>query len=374
VAKKGAVHSAGTASALKVLRKHGFVILNNTSPPMNRLQSFFCSALRRVTLLCVIPLTFSVALAEPLKVAYSDWPGWVVFDIAIKKDWFKQEGLDVQFLWYDYAPSMDAFSTGKVDAVGMTNGDALVTGSGGKPSVAVIITDFSSGNDMIVAKPGIESVKDLKGRKVGVEVGLVDHLLLLNALESNGMKETDVTLVNTPTNETPQVLGAGAVDAIGAWQPNSGQAMKTVQGSKPIYTSAQAPGLIYDLIYVSRENLEKRRADWAKFVKVWYRIIDYMQDPANLDEALKILAARDNVKPEEYEPFLKGTHLLTLQEALQRWKKGDGLSSIYGSTKVVDDFNVKYGVYKQHVDFQGYLDPSLTEEYARSVGTKAASK
>jgi NitT/TauT family transport system substrate-binding protein len=69
---------------------------------MNRLLSFFLSALRRLTPLCVIPLTFSVALAEPLKVAYSDWPGWVVFDIAIKKDWFKQEGLDVDFLWYDY--------------------------------------------------------------------------------------------------------------------------------------------------------------------------------------------------------------------------------------------------------------------------------
>jgi NitT/TauT family transport system substrate-binding protein len=341
---------------------------------MNRFQSFFCSALGRFTLLCLIPLTYSTARAEPLKVAYSDWPGWVVLDIGIKKDWFKQEGLDVELMWYDYAPSMEAFSTGKVDAVGMTNGDALVTGSSGKPSVAIIITDYSSGNDMIVAKPGINSVKDLKGKKIGVEVGLVDHLLLLNALESNGMKDTDVTLVNTPTNETPQVLGAGAVDVICAWQPNSGQAMKTVPGAKPIYTSAQAPGLIYDLIYVSRENLEKRRADWLKFVKVWYRIMDYMQDPANLDEALKILAARDNVKPEEYEPFLKGTHLLTLTEALERWKKADGLGSIYGSTKIVDDFNVKYGVYKQHVDFQGYLDPSLTRDYSQTVGTKAASK
>src|SRR5260221_14752631 len=112
------------------------------------------------------------------------------------------------------------------------------------------------------------------------------------------MKASEGSPVNTRCYETPQVIGAGAVDAMGAWQPNSGQSMKTGQGSKPIYTSAQAPGLIYDLIYVSRENLEKRRADWAKFVKVWYRIIDYMQDPANLDEALKILAARDNVKPE----------------------------------------------------------------------------
>jgi NitT/TauT family transport system substrate-binding protein len=227
---------------------------------------------------------------------------------------------------------------------------------------------------MIVAKPGIDSVKQLAGKKVGVEIGLVDHLLLEQALGVNGLSDKDLTLVNTPTNESPQVLAAGAVDAIAAWQPNSGQALKTVQGSKPIFTSAEAPGLIYDLLYVSRESLEKNRADWAKVVGVWYRIVAYLEDPANLDDALKILAARDNVKPEEYEPFFKGTHILSLKEALQHWKKGDDLASLYGSTKNVDDFNVKAGVYKQHVDFQGYLDPSLTEEYAKSTAGEAASK
>lgn len=341
---------------------------------MHVIRSFSFRGVASSFLVFTAILAWSNIHAEPLKIAYSDWPGWVAWDIATQKNWFKDEGLDVQFMWYDYAPSMDAFSTGKVDCVGMTNGDALVTGSGGKPSVAIIITDFSSGNDMIVGKPGINSVNDLKGKKIGVELGLVDHLLLLNALESNGMKETDATLVNTPTNETPQVLAAGAVDAICAWQPNSGQALKTVQGSKPIYTSAQAPGLIYDLMCVSRESLEKRRGDWLKFVKVWYRIVDYLNDPANLDEALKILAARDNVKPEEYEPFIQGTHILTLKEALQRWKPGEGLDSVYGSTSNVDNFNVKYGVYKQHVDYHGYLDPSLTEEYANSIATKTAGK
>lgn len=337
-------------------------------------QHFFSRSTIAAAFLFLFSATCSQLFAEPLRVAYSDWPGWVAWDIAIQKGWFKEAGLDVQFMWYDYAPSMDAFATGKVDCVAMTNGDALVTGSGGKPSVSIIVTDFSSGNDMIVAKAGINSVKDLAGKKVGVEVGLVDHLLLLNALETNGLKESDVKLVNTPTNETPQVLAAGAVDAICAWQPNSGQALKTVQGSKTIYSSAQAPGLIYDMMCVSRESLEKRRADWLKFVGVWYRVVNYLNDPANIDEALKILSARDNVKPEEYEPFLKGTHILSLQEALQRWKKGDGLDSIYGSTKNVDNFNVKYGVYKQHVDLAGYMDPSLTEEYAQVVAPKTTSK
>jgi NitT/TauT family transport system substrate-binding protein len=342
---------------------------------MNRFQSSIRLGLRCGVVAAVVFFAFfRSAQAESLKIAYSDWPGWVAWEIAIQKGWFKEAGVDVQFMWYDYAPSMDAYSTGKADACCMTNGDALVTGSSGKPSVGILVNDFSSGNDMIVAKPGIDSVKELKGKKVGVEIGLVDHLLLERALDVSGLKDTELTLVNTPTNETPQVLAAGAVDAIAAWQPNSGQALKTVQGSKPIFTSAEAPGLIYDLLYVSRESLEKNRADWAKVVAVWYRIVDYLNDPGNLDDALKILAARDNVKPEEYEPFFKGTHILPLKEALQHWKKGTGLDSIFGSTKNVDDFNVNNAVYKQHVDFQSYLDPSLTEEYAKSAGAKTAGK
>jgi NitT/TauT family transport system substrate-binding protein len=342
---------------------------------MNPLRSSIRLGSRCCLVAAVVLFAFvTAAHAESLKIAYSDWPGWVAWEIAIQKGWFKDAGVDVQFMWYDYAPSMDAYSTGKADACCMTNGDALVTGSSGKPSVGILVNDFSSGNDMIVAKPGIDSVKELKGKKVGVEIGLVDHLLLERALDVNGLKDTELTLVNTPTNETPQVLAAGAVDAIAAWQPNSGQALKTVQGSKPIFTSAEAPGLIYDLLYVSRESLEKNRADWAKVVAVWYRIVDYLNDPGNLDEALKILAARDNVKPEEYEPFFKGTHILSLKEALQHWKKGPDLDSIFGSTKNVDDFNVSNAVYKQHLDFQGYLDPSLTEEYAKSAGAKTAGK
>ena len=75
---------------------------------------------------------------------------------------------------------------GKLDAVAMTNGDALVTGATGASNVAIIINDYSNGNDMVVGGPGIESIKDLKGKKVGVEIGFVSHLLLLNALEKNG--------------------------------------------------------------------------------------------------------------------------------------------------------------------------------------------
>jgi ABC-type nitrate/sulfonate/bicarbonate transport system substrate-binding protein len=89
---------------------------------------------------------------------------------------------------------MEAFTAGKVDAVMVTNGDALVTGATGGKNVMILVTDYSNGNDMVVAKPGIKSLKDLKGKKIGVEVGFVDHLLLLNGLKKAGLAESDVTI------------------------------------------------------------------------------------------------------------------------------------------------------------------------------------
>jgi NitT/TauT family transport system substrate-binding protein len=247
----------------------------------------------------------------------------------------------------------------------MTNGDALVVGATGGKSVIVLINDYSNGNDMIVAKPGIKSLKDLVGKKVGLEVGFVDHLLLLNGLEKAGIKESDVTLVNTKTNETPQVLASGDVDAIGAWQPSSGQALKLVPGSSAIYTSADEPGLIYDVLAVNPASLSSRRADWLKVVKVWGKVVAYINDPKTTDDALKILSGRVGLTPEEYKPFLGGTKLLTLAEGAKVYEKGDGFKSIYGSTQIVDDFNIKYDVYKEKQDVSSYIDPSLTIEAAK---------
>ncbi|MFT7410584.1 MAG: NitT/TauT family transport system substrate-binding protein [Oleispira sp.] len=305
-------------------------------------------------------VSFVSHAAEPLKIGYSDWPGWVAWEVAIEKDWFKEAGVEVEFEWFDYVASLDAFAAGQLDAVGMTNGDALVIGSTGAKSIMFMVADFSNGNDMIVAKPGIDSVKDLKGKKIGVEVGFVGHLLLLDALEKVGLSESDVELVNVPTNETPQVLASGDVDAIVAWQPSSGQAITAVPGSKAIATSKNAPGLIYDMYVASPTSYATRRADWEKVVKVWYRVVDFIKDPKTQPEALSIMAARVGLTPEAYAPFLDGTKILTLAEAKEAFKKTDGLSSIYGSSKISDEFNLKYEVYTESQDVESYIDPSIT--------------
>lgn len=321
------------------------------------------SSIKKLIVAASVPLAFAFSgigqAAEPLKIAYSDWPGFVAWQVAIDKGWFKEAGVDVKFDWFDYGASMEAFTAGKVDGVFVTNGDALVVGSGGAKNTMILITDYSNGNDMIIGKPGIKSLKDLKGKKVGTELGIVDHLLLLDGLEKAGMKESDVTLVNVKINDTPQALAAGDLAAIGVFEPSASQALKLVPGAKPIYTSAQSPGLIYDVLTVSPASLSSRKEDWKKLTAVWGKVVAYINDPKTQADAVKIMSARDGLTPAEYKKFMKGTRLLTVAEGKAAYVKADGLKSLWGSTKNADNFNVKNAIYKESQDIGLYIDPVL---------------
>lgn len=306
---------------------------------------------------------FSVAApaAEPLKIAYSDWPGFTILEVAKQKGWFKEAGVDVELVWFDYAPSIDAFAAGKVDAVTAVGTDMLGTGASGAKSKFIALLDYSEGSDMIIGGPGITSIKDLKGKKVGIELTLVEHLLLLKALKEAGMKQSDVTLVKMSTNDAPQTLASGKVSAVGAWYPVSGQALKQVAGSKALFTSADAKGLIYDVLAVNPVSLGKRKDDWAKVVGVFYKCVDYLKDPATKDEAIKFMAAKVGADVADYTKNVPGTHLLTLAEAKAAYKKGTGLDSVYGAMTNGDTFNRANGVYKVAQKPESYVFPSIVE-------------
>jgi NitT/TauT family transport system substrate-binding protein len=297
--------------------------------------------------------------AAPLKIAYSDWPGYTIMEVAKQKGWFKDAGLDVEMAWFEYLPSIDAFSAGKVDAVCVVADDAMVTGANGGKSKIIALLDYSEGSDMIVGAPGIESIKDLKGKKVGVEVTLVEHMLLLQALKDNGMSQDDVTLVNTATDKTPQTLASGQVSAIGAWYPISGQALKTVAGSKKLYTSAQAKGLVFDVLAVNPTSYAKNKEAWAKIAAIYYKCVDYLKDPATMDDAVKIMSAKVGADPADYAKNVPGTHFLTVAEAKEAFKKSADMLSVYGSMDIGNKFNLDNKVYKIPQKADNYLVPAV---------------
>jgi len=314
--------------------------------------------------------SFTLKAAEPLKIAYSDWPGWIAWDIAIHKGFFKKHDVKVEMKWMDYGPSMDAFAAGQVDGLCVAQVDALVLNATGARNIMILLNDYSNGNDKLVARPGINSVKDLKGRNVAAQVGVVSNLLLIQALKANGMTVKDVKLINTPNDQAPQVLASGSIAAVACWQPASGQALKAVPGSKAIFTSRNVPGLIYDALVVSPKSLISRRDDWRKVMLAWEDVVNYMRDPANKEEMLKILGARVSLSPKEYEPLLDGTRILSLEDGAKAYVKTDKLSSIYGSMKVADEFFLQNEIYKKSVDINRTVDGSLTRSLVKAPAKK----
>jgi NitT/TauT family transport system substrate-binding protein len=296
----------------------------------------------------------------PLKIGYSDWPGWLVFEIAKQKGFFKEAGVEVELVWFgDYAASIDAYSAGKLDGILIACGDSLPA----KSSVIIVLTDYSDGNDMIIGKPGVADVKALKGKTVGLEKNLVEHLLLATALEKAELKEDDVTVKEVKTEETTQALKSGQVDAIGAWYPISGRTLKEVAGSKKLFTSAEAPGLIYDALQVDPGSLDKRRDDWKKVVGVWFKCLAFLNDPKTHDEAVKIMAKRIDGSPEDLEANLKGTHLLDGEGNMKALQKRNTLDSVYGSLQNADKFyQPRVKDYPKEINVNKMVDPTLVKE------------
>jgi NitT/TauT family transport system substrate-binding protein len=87
----------------------------------------------------------------------------------------------------DYIESINQYTAGQFDACTMTNMDALTIPSASfVDTTALIVGDFSNGNDGIVLK-NKTSFKDIKGQQVNLVELSVSHYLLARGLESIGM-------------------------------------------------------------------------------------------------------------------------------------------------------------------------------------------
>ena len=129
------------------------------------------------------------------------------------------------------------------------------------------------------------------------------------------------------------MLASGQVDAIGAWQPVRGQAMKALPGSRPVYTSAQAPGLIYDVLAVNPTKLAANKAEWIKLINVWDRVVALHQRSQDATRRAQDHVGARRVDARGIQTVAEGTHLIDVAEGKKVFQKGPGLESLYGSSQ-----------------------------------------
>jgi NitT/TauT family transport system substrate-binding protein len=283
--------------------------------------------------------TPTAAAGGKITLGFSAWPGWFPWQVAQEQGLFKKHGLEVELKYFDsYTDSLNALATGKIDANSQTLNDTLASVAGGAKQSIVLVNDNSTGNDQIIAKPGIETPADLKGKTVAAEQGTVDHYLLLLALQKAGLTETDVKFQPLPTDAAAAAFVAGQVDAVGVFAPFTTTALK-LKGSKAIATSADFPGSIPDHLVVTRDLLARDANAVQGLVATWFETLDWIAD--NRPKALEIMAKRGGVSVADYETYEKGTTIFSLEQNRKAFSddlpsQAKLISEFLVSTKLVD--------------------------------------
>ena len=302
---------------------------------------------------------------KPVIMGFSAWPGWFPWQVAQEQKLFQANGVNVDLKWFSgYLDSINAMAAGQLDANTQTLNDTISSVAAGSDQTIVLVNDNSTGNDQIIVRKGINSTTDLKGKKIAVEEGTVDHFLLLLGLKQAGISKNDIELVPLETGAAAAAFVAGQVDAVGVFAPFTTTALKR-DGSKTLFSSKDFPGAIPDHLAVSRKLIEERPEAVQALVNSWFATLKYISD--NPETAYKIMADRAEVSIEDYKEYDAGTTIFTIQDNLRAFAPGEDMKSLQYAAKQIGNFLLDSGLIKKQPDYSKLFDDRFVKTYAESL-------
>jgi NitT/TauT family transport system substrate-binding protein len=242
---------------------------------------------------------------------YAGWMPWPYADQAgIVEKWEEKYGIEINFVQVnDYVESVNQYTAGQLDGVTVANMDALtIPAAGGKDTSAIIVGDYSNGNDGILTKNGSDLAALGKSEVYLVELS-VSHYLLARALENAGMPMSAVRTVNTSDADIAGAFSSPQVGAAVAWNPQL-MTMKQQPGANLVFSSADIPGEIVDLLVVDTKTLEANPDLGKALAGIWYETMALIgRDDEEGRAARAAMAALAGTTPELFERQLETTYL-----------------------------------------------------------------
>lgn len=304
---------------------------------------------------------------DAIRLGFSAWPGWFPWQVAQEQGLFQAAKSPIDLKWFDgYLESISTLTAGQIDANSQTLGDTVNSIAGGADQVVVLVNDNSTGNDKIIVRAGINSIADLKGKKVAAEEGTVDHFLLLLGLKKAGMTAQDIEFVPLETGKAASAFVAGQVDAAAVFAPFTTQALKR-SGSKELFSSKDFPGAISDHLVVSRTFLNEHPERVQALVDTWFATLDYLKK--NQVKAYEIMAKRAGVSIDEYKDYANGTRLFSLEENLRAFQPGKDMTSLLFAADQMTQFLTEVGLAKTKPNTTLLFDDRFVKAYAQKLKT-----
>ncbi len=302
---------------------------------------------------------------EAIKLGFSAWPGWFPWQVAEEAGIFDEAGVNVELVWFEgYLDSINALAAGQLDANSQTLNDTITSVAAGSDQVIVLTNDNSTGNDQIIAAEDIKTIEDLRGKKIGVEAGVVDHYLLLLGLESVGH---DRGRRGHPEPRDGRSLGGLCLGPAGR-----GGGLRALYDPGP-----RARGLAHAVRLerlprlhprpprgLARALVDDRPEDLQKLVNAWFMTLDYIED--NPDEAVEIMAERAGVSTEDYETYDAGTTLFSIDDNVAAFESGDERANLDHNAEEITAFLLETELIEEEPDLSQLLDPQFITAYAEA--------
>ncbi|OKH24995.1 ABC transporter substrate-binding protein [Chroogloeocystis siderophila] len=309
-------------------------------------------------------ITNTAATATPVQMGYSGWPGWYPWAVANEQNLFAKNNVQVNLRWFDgYLDSMNAMNAGQLDANCQTLDQTISSAANGSDQVVVLVNDNSTGNDKVIVREGINSIAELKGKKVAAEEGTVDHFLLLLGMKEAGITQADIEFFPLETGAAAAAFAAGRVDAVAVYAPFTTKALER-PGSKELFSSKDFPGAIPDHLVVSRKMINERPQEVQALVNTWFDTLDFIQK--NQAKSLEIMAQKAGVSVADYKTYDAGTTLFSVEQNLQAFQPRNDMQSLHYAAKEINKFLLEADLIKRIPDLNRIFDDRFVKAYAAS--------
>ncbi len=299
--------------------------------------------------------------ADKFSICWSIYVGWMPWaygaEQGIVDKWADRYGIEIDVVQInDYIESINQYTAGAFDACTMTNMDALtIPAAGGVDSTALIVGDFSNGNDGVVLKDetdGESELADIAGQNVNLVELSVSHYLLARGLDSVGLSEADVTVVNTSDADLVGVYGTDDVTSVVTWNPLLNE-IDAMPDSNVVFDSSQIPGEIIDLLVVNTETLAANPDLGKALVGAWYEIMATMSgEDAAAGAARESMGKASGTDLAGYEAQLASTEMFYTPDAALELTNGQ---SLVETMEYVAGFSFEHGLLGEGAPDAGFI-------------------
>lgn len=236
--------------------------------------------LKHLGLAATVTLASAATLsAEEIKLGLQPWLGYGPLWVAQEQGFFDAHGLDVDLATFNWDQDMAAaLASGNLDVVAYATNGVISNFNQGVDQKGFLIMDLSFEADAIIAGKDITSIEDLRGKRVAFESGATSDLLMNYALKVNGMSLADIDHVPMGASEAGLALVAGRVDVAVSYEPYISTALSVSDENSVLFTAAEKPGLISDLLTASSEWIDAHPDEVKGLILAWDDAVRFIRE------------------------------------------------------------------------------------------------